>query len=70
MYKIFIHGSHNIQIQYISKTLIPNKRELVFDKEKKILSQKYEIVYPKNKENWYLISKYGSYHQNHEIYIS
>ena len=38
--RIFIHGSPNVQISYASKTLILDKKELVLDKEREILSPK------------------------------
>ena len=47
-YKIFIYGSSSIQISYVSKTLILNKEELVFDKEREILSPKSRHYLPYN----------------------
>ena len=47
-------------------TLTLNKEELVFDKEK-VYFQNLEIIFPKIKENWYLIRKERSNHQNHKI---
>ena len=38
--RIFIHRFPSIQISYVSKALILIKEELVFDKEREILSPK------------------------------
>ena len=43
--RIFIHISPSIQISYVSKALILNKEELVFDKEREILSLKSQDDY-------------------------
>ena len=50
--KIIIHGSLNVRIPYASKTLIPDKEELVLDKKRNILSPKLEIIFPIIKEKF------------------
>ena len=66
MHRLFIYGSPSIRTLYGSKTSTLNKEELVFDKEK-VYFQHLEIILPKIKENWSLIRKERSHHQNHEI---